>query len=300
MKDGTTYFSLLFAGATLPSLYALNHPSLASEWRHSDNPWTRLYWKSSLLTFSTKPSITIHSGPSSLILHTFHHGSATHWWGNVASIVASCFYLDLGFVKSTVLYVASSIGGVAALLAQRMWLDGSTIDLSKGLFSDAPASLLAGLSIPIFNGMQPEPLNDTRFSIELSTGETWLQNVQGGLDKLAAGLSSFSQTIQDHSPIRTLYQIHGASAAAFGFKGVECIWLVKYLAMGWTQRYPSRLARYRAEQDMAQTILYGLTTLVSISMMLDGFLVHDPQSPIGHAAHLGGFLVGLVCGTLWL
>lgn len=295
MKDGTIEFIAVLLISCLPNP-SMNYLSLGlhplalslshSQWRKNfDLLFEGKFWNSSKyqLAFSTRADrAQLHSEPWTVLTHLFVHRDGAHLANNMASIATSALYLDLGFMKSTLLFFLSGMGGAAALLLEKV-LSGSAIASSNKAISISASH--------VFN----DALSPT-----LSSSFAWIKQQWSELTARA------KESMDLKRP--RVYLASGCSAAAFGFMGVEIVYIGSQLYRMYGKKY-TRLQRFRAEEQMAKLLLIGCWKVGQVWMVLDGVhlsITSMPAEPwtwageatVGHSAHLGGLLIGLIMAPL--
>lgn len=93
---------------------------------------------------------------------------------------------------------------------------------------------------------------------------------------------------------KNTFAICGASGAAYGFIGAEVYLVFKKIVKITSGKY-SALQKYRAEEDLAHLLVFGVVNLAQI-----GIGIANGVDGLGHSAHLGGFMSGLLFGFILL
>lgn len=254
-------------------------------------------------------SVQLQSHWWTLFTHLLVHKDTAHLVNNMASIGASSLYLDMGFLKSAFLFLFSGLGGVVGLLVEKVLAtDQDRIKLA--LASEMTSSF-----------------------VFLDSGNTWPQAIcdvtsdflESGYQSVSSALDYINRNVLEKVELPSsakmidipflrlsnrYFTACGCSAAVFGFLGVEVVYLFRDLYRMSSKKY-TVLQRYRAEERVARLLYMGIWKLGHVYAMMEGFLSNS-SSPVisvfgngagemvGHAAHLGGFLAGVLVAPFLL
>ncbi|KAI8923241.1 hypothetical protein BC831DRAFT_472191 [Entophlyctis helioformis] len=269
VQDGTALFLVAAVGLTVPSLVSAN-----GNWQRlnlASPPVSPSFTKRFFLfSYKTEPSLTLLSERESLVMYMFHHLDASHWLGNMCSIAASAALLDLGFWRTSLLFVGGGISGAIAHVCEwslirdnkghissdpliSLWLRGTPYEVPvKGLFSGLfPTTYsLAGASAGAF------ALTGAEFWLICSAMRSILTGSRGSNDK---GRRRRSARVESQDPNQRLADLIVMGATRLVTLGLQVAAVLEPGAADLATSWPGSLAQN-----------------------------------VGHSAHIGGFLFGFV------
>jgi len=299
--------SSLSTSRTLLGISVLFLPSLASTYYDKlglhkpllSPTWTQ---KNLLWSYQIYPTWSLKSPLFTLITHMFHHIDLSHAVSNLYSIIFSALNLNLGGIKTLILFFGGGLSGV--------------------LFEMTHSILL------IQRKQQPfKTLIDF-----LSNGHalgTHIQNIIHG-SFLEKPLLSLNHELSS----RTTFSLCGSSAGAYALMGAEmvklyyeCQLFIKYYFRMTVKKstppphHHSHHSHYQELEIRASQLLYAiLSQTISVSSQIYALLIPFksssssfsssrcsnifnmdmyPRFRIGYAAHIGGFTFGVLMMMYW-
>jgi hypothetical protein len=189
-----------------------------------------------------------------------------HFVSNMISLLTSGYLLDLGFVKSSLLFFGGGLAGAVTQILEHTWLKDR------------------------------RPLN-----------RHWklLDRADRGLDSIRSYWPWEPPLLNQVSRLKSQFPMQmtacGASAAVNAFVGAETIHLSYALSQSLKRlkRYKKHSAEWTSQLHHVShlfCLLSGRTLCLLVELWLS---TKNDLSPVGHSAHVGGFLFGALLMAWW-
>jgi membrane associated rhomboid family serine protease len=193
-----------------------------------------------------------------------------HWINNMASLGLSAYLLNLGFFPSAYLFLGGGISGAVCMMLERYLAKDDT------LLNWGPLSSVFSIGSKVFDLLDPM--------------WPWESSPSKQLQQLASSLP-------------TIYTSMGASGSVFAFMGAETMYLYQAIRSSLKQlkKHDKHSKEWHAQIAHTSALTYMIAGRAS-SFLLQLLLMANAESSMemtGHAAHVGGFVFGLLTMSWW-